>query len=65
MIREDEHGCAERPDHRERVVGFVKSVTPKAMLEDPKEKELPWYRRTVPLGMLCLGLVIILNLVFH
>jgi SSS family solute:Na+ symporter len=54
-----------RPKPDEELVGFVKSVTPKAMLEDPKEKELPWYRRTVPLGMLCLGLVIILNLVFH
>jgi len=52
-----------KPD--EELVGFVKSVTPKAMLEDPKEKELPWYRRTVPLGTLCLGLVIILNVVFH
>jgi SSS family solute:Na+ symporter len=54
-----------KPKPDEELVGFVKSVTPKAMLEDPKEKELPWYRRTVPLGMLCLGLVIILNLVFH
>jgi SSS family solute:Na+ symporter len=54
-----------RPKPDEELVGFVKSVTPKAMLEDPKEKELPWFRRTVPLGMICLALIIILNVVFH
>ncbi|MDN5684660.1 Na+/galactose cotransporter, partial [Corynebacterium glyciniphilum] len=54
---------APKPD--KELVGFVKSVTPKAMLEDPEEKTLPWYRRTVPLGMLALAVTVILNIVFH
>ncbi|MGN0096492.1 MAG: sodium:solute symporter family protein [Corynebacterium sp.] len=54
---------APKPD--KELVGFVKSVTPKAMLEDPEEKTLPWYRRTVPLGMLALAITVILNIVFH
>lgn len=51
-----------KPD--EQLVGFVKSVTPKANLTDASEAALPWFQRTVPLGMLCLALVIILNIVF-
>ncbi|MFR4189844.1 MAG: sodium:solute symporter family transporter, partial [Corynebacterium variabile] len=53
------------PKQDEELVGFVKSVTPKAQLEDPEEKNMPWYRRTVPLGMLCLIMVIALNVIFH
>nr|WP_205570547.1 sodium:solute symporter family protein [Corynebacterium lactis] len=53
---------APKPD--EELVGFVKSVTPKAHLTDPAEKNLPLLQRTVPLGLLCLALVIILNVVF-
>ncbi|MGP5692009.1 sodium:solute symporter family protein [Corynebacterium variabile] len=53
------------PKQDEELVGFVKSVTPKAQLEDPEEKNMPWYRRTVPLGMLCLIMVFALNVIFH
>lgn len=51
-----------KPDHE--LVGFVKSVTPKEHLTDAAEAALPWYRRTVPLGVLCLAMVIALNIVF-
>lgn len=51
-----------KPD--KELVGFVKSVTPKANLTDASEASLPLLQRTVPLGMLCLALVIILNVVF-
>ncbi|WP_448851936.1 sodium:solute symporter family protein [Corynebacterium sp. 335C] len=51
-----------KPDHE--LVGFVKSVTPKEHLADAAEAALPWYRRTVPLGIFCLVMVIILNIVF-
>ncbi|MGZ7497114.1 sodium:solute symporter family protein [Corynebacterium sp. ZY180755] len=51
-----------KPDHE--LVGFVKSVTPKENLVDASEETLPWYRRTVPLGMLCMILVIALNVIF-
>lgn len=51
-----------KPD--EELVGFVKSVTPRETLTDSAEDGLPWYLRTVPLGMLCLAMVIILNIVF-
>lgn len=51
-----------KPDHE--LVGFVKSVTPKEHLMDEAEAALPWYRRTVPLGILCLVMVIILNVIF-
>lgn len=51
-----------KPDSE--LVGFVKSVTPKEDLIDASEAEQPWYRRTVPLGILCLVLVTILNIVF-
>ncbi|CAB0950129.1 sodium:solute symporter [Corynebacterium diphtheriae] len=51
-----------KPDHE--LVGFVKSVTPKDHFEDHSEDGQPWYRRTVPLGMLCLALVVALNVIF-
>ena len=53
-----------KPKPDEELVGFVRSVTPKENLTDAAENDLPWYRRTVPLGMLCLVLVLILNIVF-
>lgn len=53
---------APKPDHE--LVGFVKSVTPKENLTDASEATLPWYRRTVPLGMLCLAMALVLNIVF-
>ena len=51
-----------KPDHE--LVGFVKSVTPKENLTDANEAALPWYQRTVPLGILCLVMVLALNIVF-
>ncbi|WBT09756.1 sodium:solute symporter family protein [Corynebacterium sp. SCR221107] len=51
-----------KPD--EDLVGFVKSVTPKSHFADDTEAALPWYRRTVPLGMLCLAMVVTLNIIF-
>lgn len=53
---------APKPDRE--LVGFVYSVTPKAQLTDAAEAALPWYRRTMPLGMLCLSMVITLNIIF-
>lgn len=53
---------APKPDRE--LVGFVYSVTPKAQLTDAAEAALPWYRRTMPLGMLCLAMVITLNIIF-
>lgn len=51
-----------KPD--EELVGFVYSVTPKSQLADASEATLPWYQRTVPLGGLCLVMVIVLNIIF-
>ncbi|WP_034649938.1 sodium:solute symporter family protein [Corynebacterium vitaeruminis] len=53
-----------KPKPDEELVGFVKSVTPKSHFADDTEAALPWYRRTVPLGMLCLAMVITLNVIF-
>lgn len=51
-----------KPDYE--LVGFVSSVTPKEFLRDPVEETLPWYKRTVPLGLICLVMVVTLNVVF-
>lgn len=51
-----------KPD--EELVGFVRSVTPKEQLVDAAEATLPWYQRTVPLGIIAGVLVVALNLVF-
>lgn len=51
-----------KPDSE--LVGFVRSVTPKEQLVDQNEATLPWYQRTVPLGILCLVMVIALNIIF-
>lgn len=53
-----------KPKPDEELVGFVRSVTPKAQLVDTTEAEQPWYHRTVPLGLVCLVLVIALNIAF-
>lgn len=53
-----------KPKPDEELVGFVKSVTPKENLTDAAEATLPWYRRTVPLGILCLVMALVLNIVF-
>ena len=51
-----------KPD--EELVGFVRSVTPKDQLVDASEATLPWYQRTIPLGVIALVLVIGLNVMF-
>lgn len=51
-----------KPD--EELVGFVRSVTPKDQLVDAAEATLPWYQRTIPLGIIAGVLVVALNLVF-
>ncbi|AZA11190.1 sodium:solute symporter family protein [Corynebacterium gerontici] len=53
-----------KPKPDSELVGFVRSVTPKESLVDASEAALPWYRRTVPLGVLCMVLVIALNIIF-
>jgi SSS family solute:Na+ symporter len=53
-----------KPKPDKELVGFVKSVTPQSMLEDAEEKEMPWYRRTVPLGVLALAIAVALNIIF-
>ncbi|APT93421.1 Na+/galactose cotransporter [Corynebacterium phocae] len=46
------------------LVGFVHSVTPKNHFNDGSEDGAAWYQRTVPLGILCMVMVIILNVIF-
>ncbi|WP_297850000.1 sodium:solute symporter family protein [uncultured Corynebacterium sp.] len=53
---------APKPD--KELVGFVRSVTPKEQLVDASEATLPWYQRTIPLGIIAGVLVVALNLVF-
>ena len=44
--------------------GLVYSETPREDLVDPEEHKLPWFRRTLPLAGVSLGLVIVLNFLF-
>jgi len=44
--------------------GLVYSETPREDLVDPEEQKLPWFRRTLPLAGVSLGLVIVLNFLF-
>lgn len=53
---------APKPAHE--LKGLVYSETPRADLVDPDEKELPFFRRPVPMAGIALVLVIILNVVF-
>lgn len=52
------------PKPAAELVGFVYSETPKDVRTDSTEAAMPWYRRTVPLGVLCMVLVIGLNIIF-
>ncbi|MDO4412434.1 sodium:solute symporter family protein [Cutibacterium sp.] len=52
------------PKPATELVGLVYSETPKEHLIDPHEKTLPWYRRTVPLGMIVLAVTVVLNIIF-
>jgi len=53
---------APKPAHA--LKGLVYSETPKADLVDPEEKDLPFWRRPVPMAGIGLVLVIVLNIVF-
>lgn len=54
-----------QPKPVKELVGFVYSETPREMFTDPEDATNPWYRRPVPLAGFALGLVVILNIVFH
>ncbi|WP_371830393.1 sodium:solute symporter family protein [Antrihabitans cavernicola] len=54
-----------QPKPAKELVGFVYSETPRELFTDPEDATNPWYRRPVPLAGFALGLVIILNIVFH
>ncbi len=53
-----------QPKPAEELKGLVYSETPVEDRTDPEEATYPWYRRTVPLAAIALGMVIILNLIF-
>jgi solute:Na+ symporter, SSS family len=47
------------------LVGLVYSETPSEVFHDPESAGKAWYLRPVPLAAVSLGLVVILNIVFH
>ncbi len=51
-----------KPEHELR--GLVYSETPKTELVDPEEKDMPFWRRPVPMAAIGLVLVIALNVIF-
>ncbi len=53
-----------QPKPVEELVGLVYSETPVETRTDPNEAGYPWFRRTVPLAGLALGMVIVLNILF-
>jgi SSS family solute:Na+ symporter len=53
-----------RPKRSEELVGLVYSETPREDLVDQAEATYPWYRRTIPLALVALVLVVILNVIF-
>jgi SSS family solute:Na+ symporter len=55
---------ATEPKPASELRGLVYSETPREDLVDPEEHRLPWYRRTIPLAVIALVLVIILNVAF-
>ena len=54
-----------QPKPAKELVGFVYSETPRDMFTDPDDATNPWYKRPVPLAGFALGLVVVLNVVFH
>lgn len=54
-----------QPKPAKELVGFVYSETPREMFTDPEDATNPWYKRPVPLAGFALGLVVVLNVVFH
>ncbi len=53
---------APKPAHE--LKGLVYSETPRADLVDPEEKDMPFWRRPVPMAGIALVLVIALNFIF-
>jgi SSS family solute:Na+ symporter len=53
-----------RPKPVEELRGLVHSETPRSDLVDADEASYPWYRRTLPLAGLSLGIVVVLNIIF-
>jgi SSS family solute:Na+ symporter len=47
------------------LVGLVYSETPRESFQDPESAGKSWYLRPAPLAAVSLGLVIVLNIVFH
>nr|WP_072804224.1 sodium:solute symporter family protein [Rhodococcus yunnanensis] len=54
-----------QPKPAKELVGFVYSETPREMFTDPADATNPWFKRPVPLAGFALGLVVVLNIVFH
>ncbi|HCB03525.1 MAG TPA: sodium:solute symporter family protein [Nocardioides sp.] len=52
------------PKPAEELKGLVYSETPKEDRTDPEEHTFPWYRRTIPLAVIALVMVICLNIAF-
>ena len=55
---------ATEPKPAAELKGLVYSETPKEDVVDPDEASYPWYRRTIPLAVIALVMVIALNLAF-
>lgn len=55
---------ATQPKPASELVGLVYSETPRSELVDASEASAPWFRRTVPLALIALALVVVLNLLF-
>ncbi|GAB3775867.1 SSS family solute:Na+ symporter [Nocardioides ginsengisegetis] len=53
-----------QPKPASELVGLVYSETPVEQRTDEHEASYPWFRRTVPLAGLALGMVIVLNALF-
>jgi SSS family solute:Na+ symporter len=53
-----------KPRDPAELKGLVYSETPREDLVDPDEASYPWYRRTMPLAGLALGMVVVLNIIF-
>ena len=51
-----------RPKPAAELVGLVYSETPRESLVDPDEASYPFYRRTIPLAIIALVMVVLLNI---
>jgi solute:Na+ symporter, SSS family len=54
-----------QPKPPAELAGFVYSETPVQIWSDPTDSGKAWYDRPVPLAGVMLGLVVILNIIFH